>query len=236
MRRKAVAMAVTGLFALGAVCWLGSTDSADAGDRGVTRFRYEVSLTNITRKQIFSPAVIYTHTRRMQPLFTLGQPASEEVAAVAEDALLDPLVARVSASPNVQEVSVITGAEGPILPGETASVVVEASARASRISLIGMLVTTNDAFYALNGSSGPVFGSAEYLLLGYDAGSEANTELCEHIPGPPCGNGGVRVPDGAEGYVHIHSGIHGVGDLLSSEYDWKNPVALLRVRRLGVQE
>ena len=45
----------------------------------------------------------------------------------------------------------------------------------------------------------------------YDAGSEYNSEDCAFIPGPPFGNGGVRDTDGAEGYVQILSGIHGIG-------------------------
>jgi hypothetical protein len=31
----------------------------------------------------------------------------------------------------------------------------------------------------------------------------------------------------------VHAGIHGVGDLQASEYDWRNPVAYVSVRRMG---
>jgi hypothetical protein len=66
----------------------------------------------------------------------------------------------------------------------------------------------------------------------YDAGSEANSEDCDFIPGPPCGNGGVRDTDGAEGYVYIHSGIHGIGGLDPAEFDWLNPVATVKIERV----
>ena len=78
---------------------------------------------------------------------------------------------------------------------------------------------------------------AETLTLrapAYDAGSEINDELCSSIPGPfftECnGPGGGGSPGGGEGFVHIHRGIHGVGDFEPSERDWKNDVAQIRIR------
>ena len=69
------------------------------------------------------------------------------------------------------------------------------------------------------------------MALAYDAGSETNTEDCASIPGPPCGNPGVRDTSNAEGFVHIHSGIHGVGDVTESTYTWDGPVALVEIKR-----
>lgn len=37
---------------------------------------------------------------------------------------------------------------------------------------------------------------------------------------------------GEEGYVHIHAGIHGIGDFMASDRDWRNPVAEITVERL----
>jgi hypothetical protein len=33
-------------------------------------------------------------------------------------------------------------------------------------------------------------------------------------------------------FVHIHAGIHGVGDLQEATHDWRNPVARIAIRRL----
>jgi hypothetical protein len=63
----------------------------------------------------------------------------------------------------------------------------------------------------------------------YDAGSEADTEACAHIPGPPCGNPGARHGDAAEGHVALDGGILGVGDLDPAEWDWRNPVLEVQV-------
>jgi hypothetical protein len=70
--------------------------------------------------------------------------------------------------------------------------------------------------------------------VAYDAGSEVNDELCASIPGPDCGGAGAGSPvGGEEGYVHVHTGIHGIGDLDPSERDWRNPVAMITVTRVG---
>ena len=39
----------------------------------------------------------------------------------------------------------------------------------------------------------------------------------------------MRDTEGAEGFVHIHSGIHGTGDLSPAEWDWQNPVVEIAV-------
>jgi len=194
--------------------------------------RYRVTLTNITKGQIISPAVVATHTQNATPLFELGQPASEELAQVAEDAMLEPLFNALSDSPEVMEVQILRTEAGPIPPGMSASVEIEAPGPFRWVSAVAMLVTTNDVFTAINGVRGPNLGATVIMAPGYDAGSEANTESCDDIPGPPCGNVGARVTDGAEGFVYISSGITGEGDLSPAGYDWRNPVARFEITRM----
>ena len=190
-----------------------------------------VYVTNITQGQILSPVVVVTHRTGAAPLFTPGEPASDELAQVAEDAVLQPLVDKLTASGAYLDVEVITGAGGPIMPGETASVQIQSDASNRLVSLVGMLVSTNDTFVGLSGILRPPFGTQSHYAIAYDAGSEANTEACTDIPGPPCGNGGVRVTEGAEGYVYVSPGISGKGDLPASGYTWLNPAAYVRVSR-----
>jgi len=189
---------------------------------------YEVKITNITQNQILSPVVLITHDSIKDPLFTLGQPASTELSMVAEDAMADALIAAFEADPRVKEVSLVTGVNGPILPGETVTVTVTAG---SYVSAVAMLVTTNDAFFALNGVDGPEDGYVVYLSPAYDSGTEVNNEDGAFIPGPPFGNGGQRATDGAEGYVHIHPGISGIGDLTQDAQGWDNPVAKVEITK-----
>ncbi len=198
---------------------------------------YEITVTNLTRAQIFAPPIAAVHAPSVG-LFTPGEPASDELAVMAEDGNSAPLAELLGSS---SEVYGVATAGGPVLPGQSLTFEVTANGRGGVISVAGMLVTTNDAFFAATNVPAPWFQlrgigfqSALSTVNAYawDAGSEANTELCAEIPGPPCGNGGVRNPDGAEGFVHIHPGIHGIGDLSAANYDWRNPAARVRVVRV----
>lgn len=189
---------------------------------------YEVTITNLTRGQILSPPVIFTHRGGFE-LFTLGQPASAEVAAVAEDGVNGPLETMLAGSPMVFDQE---SAAAPVPPGQSVTLDVRAGAGARYLGAIGMMVVTNDAFFGAQGVALPRRGTVTYRAIGYDAGSEGNSELCAHIPGPPCGSGGVRNTATAEGFVHVHAGVHGTGDLVPAQHDWRNPVVLITITRV----
>ena len=209
--------------------------TALAGDHGDDRWggygggwygghTYTVTITNLTGGQVFSPPVVASHNHRTS-LFTPGQPASDELAQVAEDAYADPLIAALVSSNDVFDVTI-----GPdvIPPGQTMSVDISARGDFPLVSLVGMLVTTNDAFYAVQDQS--IWGGHTYALA-WDAGSEGDSEDCAHIPGPPCGNAFVANDEGAEGFVYVDRGIHGIADLDPAVHDWRNPVALVTIAR-----
>jgi hypothetical protein len=94
------------------------------------------------------------------------------------------------------------------------------------------MLPTNDGFIARDSVQVPQRGSATYYSPGYDAGTELNDELCAYNPGPTCGGGGESPGVVDEDYVHIHRGIHGIGDLNASTYNWRNPVAKITVTRI----
>jgi hypothetical protein len=191
-----------------------------------------VTITNLTKGQIISPPVAVIHRPDFR-LFEPGQPASDELAALAEDGMTGPLTDLLEASSEV--ISYGVAGDG-IMPGQSAEILVDASRSWSELSLAGMLVSSNDAFVGLSGERLPSYlrsGRFTHTLYAgaYDAGSEANTESCDHIPGPPCGSPGNRVTEGAEGYVYVHSGIHGTGGLDPAMWDWNNPVAMITIER-----
>jgi hypothetical protein len=201
--------------------------------------KYEVTVTNLTKGMILSPAVVVYHKPGLEPIFALGKSPSPELAAVAEEANLSPLMSLLSADKDAIQVAILSDAGGPILPGKIGSVVLDAGHffPSGRFSLAGMLVTTNDGFYGLSGADAPSIpassgpdNAASFLVPAYDAGSEANSESCIYIPGPPCGAHNSHDPAAAEGFVHIHEGIHGIGDLDAAEFDWRNPVAKVTIR------
>lgn len=197
------------------------------------RGRYRVTITNLTVGQPFTPAFIVMHTEEFR-LFDAGAAASAGVATIAEEGDTSLAMAETLGQPGVIDVQV-AGA-GPFMPGQSVSVEIEGNSARTRISVIGMLATTNDAFYGLNSErvsgTAPGITPQTFYIPAYDAGSERNTEDCDHIPGPPCNRMGVRVPDGAEGFITIHSGIHGSGDLPRNPFDWKNPVARVMIERI----
>lgn len=115
----------------------------------------------------------------------------------------------------------------PYMAGDTASIPVTLGNGCDYVTIASMAINTNDCFVALN--SVKIGKGEEYYLNGLDSGSEANDELCANIPGPACamdsGNGST---DG-EGFVHVHRGFHGVGNLAAANYDWRNPMARVYV-------
>ena len=196
--------------------------------RAEHRARYEVTITNLTRGQVITPPVVASHVAGFD-LFTLGAPASPELVALAEDGDFGLLLASLGGQPAVYET---VAAAGPILPGTSVTVEISAPGLFRRISAVGMLATSNDAFFSVRDVAVPLLGAVTYEGVAYDAGSENNSESCAFIPGPPCGNPHVRDTTGAEGFVHVHAGIHGGADLVPAQHDWRNPVAQVTIRRV----
>ncbi len=144
------------------------------------------------------------------------------------------------------EVADVADSGGVLLPGATTTVTVEARWGFQQISLAAMLIPTNDAFVALNGvnaPTGPIWGwwlpslpteqTITIFAPAWDAGTEANDESCNSIPGPPsvCGGEGFNISrQGAEGFIHIHRGIQGMMELPHAERGWNNPVAQVVIR------
>jgi hypothetical protein len=185
----------------------------------------EVTVTNITSGQSFTPLLVVSHTKNIA-LFELGQPALEQLAVVAEGGDIGPLDMLLNSLNG--KVGATAATSGLLGPGQSVTIEVRAGGRFDRISLAGMLIPTNDTFVALDGVRASRWEKT-YHVPAYDAGSEYNDELCANIPGPVCGGEGYS-DAGGEGYVHISRGITGFGDLEAASYDWRNPVAEIKVR------
>ena len=195
---------------------------------------YEVTITNLTRDQQFTPILIVSHDESVH-LYELGSPASAELESLAENGDTTPLTVLLTGTPGVLNVATSAGL---LAPGASVTVQVQGGGRFKRLSVASMLIPTNDAFLSVDAADLPR-GKREELVLSapaYDSGTEPNDETCASIPGPSfaeCGGpGGGGAPAGGEGYVHVHAGIHGIGDLDESARDWRNPVARVTVRRV----
>ena len=224
MKRLNVRLAI----ALITVCAILAGPVAYAKDKTT---RYAVTITNITRGQIISPPMVISHNKDFQ-LFILGNlayPATPGLAALAEDADTAVLEDELNASSSVYDYE---KADGVIMPGESVTVEIETKKGYNLLSTAGMLVSTNDAFFAVRGVKARSKGEEAFDAEAYDAGSEFNSESCAKLPGPPCGNPKKRDTADAEGYVFIHAGIHGIGSLNPEESDWRNPVATVMVQKV----
>ena len=190
---------------------------------------YQVTITNLTQAQFFTPILVASHDSG-QPVFQPGQPASPELEAVAEGGDTGPLMTLLDGNEDVYDMAV---SEGLLAPGASVTVTVEGKRDSRYLSLVSMLIPTNDAFVGVSGVKVPRKKNSPATLLvpAYDAGTEVNDESCAHIPGPVCGGEGMSAA-GGEGFVSVHAGIHGTGDLAAHTYDWRNPVAAVTIERM----
>ena len=211
----------------------GTAAAAAESTKNGNREFFEITVTNLSKGQEIAPMIAASHKEGLR-LFILGRPASRPIAVMAEAGDTSPLERRFRSSRRVADIDFTSR---DVRPGQSITMRVQSRGRFDRVSLAGMLIPTNDGFIALNGVQGPI-GSEPLVLRvpAYDAGTEANDELCRNIPGPPkaCGGRGSSKPAPSdEGFVHVHPGIHGEGDLKVSEWDWRNPIAEIVIRRVS---
>lgn len=173
-----------------------------------------IEIQNLTANQPMTPPVISTGITK---LFQVGTQSSEALRLLAEDG-------DASGFENMRPSVKVT--KNLIMPGEKAVFTLNKGSNYTEnfISIVSMLARTNDAFVGVSGeriysplNNKPVFiqaGQTKTLFARvYDAGTEANTESCDHIPAPPCNSPKVRVVEGAEGLVLPHTGLNLTGDL-----------------------
>ncbi|NJO37245.1 MAG: hypothetical protein HC871_06030 [Rhizobiales bacterium] len=108
----------------------------------------EIRIVNITRGQVFSPVIAWSHKRDFGPLFDFGEAASDQLREIAENGDVVPMEALLAGDGDVLDIAIGTG---PIPPGGEETLTLEAAGSARAVSLASMLVNTNDTFFALRG-------------------------------------------------------------------------------------
>lgn len=190
---------------------------------------FDVTITNLTRGQSFTPVLVVSHRPAKHLLFNAGEAASEELSALAEGGATDPLNDMLKEMDGVRNTNTSTAL---LDPGKSVTIQIKARSGRDRVSMAAMLIPTNDAFFSFQNLRLPHGrGQVVDYSPAYDAGTEPNDELCVNIPGPVCGGEGGSPGIGGEGYVHINAGIHGIGDLDPATYDWRNPVVRVVIKR-----
>lgn len=207
----------------------------------------EIQVTNLTQGIYFTPLMVAAHDSDAQ-LFTSGSAASASVQEMAEGGGLTGLTADLTAA---NATFVANPAGGLLAPGAstTTELNTDDAAANTQLSVVAMMLPTNDGFIALNNITIPTeAGTYRYNLNAYDAGTEANDEIRGSgapgvagfpAPGPvdtASGSNGTGITASAEGFVHIHRGVlgdtdstGGVSDIDSTTHRWLNPVARVTV-------
>lgn len=215
---------LTGIFILLAMGSMGSF-SVMASDWN----NYRVTITNATSHHVITPPLIVIHNRHFK-MFEVAEAASEGLVTQAETGDNSVLYNEINGMRGVYDI--ISGS-GVIVYGNKATFDIRAPKNA-KISMTGMLATSNDAFTAITSQPLPK-KSVTYMGTTYDAGSEVNNENCVYIPGPPCAadSGNARAIEGAEGFISIHSGIQGGSDLNPAHLDWRGATSIVSITRIN---
>ncbi len=207
---------------------------------------YRVTITNLTAGQPFSPPVLVTHSKRTD-IFSVGDPASEGIQAIAENGDNGPILAALAQDRNVHQV--VEGS-APIVPandpggtgfGNSVTFEITAQGRARFLSVATMLICTNDGFTGIDSIRLPSHSKTVYSA-GYEARTEINTEDFADIV-PPCqgligvmsddpGTGTSNPALAETGVVIPHAGIVGGVDLLPQVHNWADPVAKIEIERV----
>lgn len=200
---------------------------------------YAVTVTNLTNAQPLSPVAVIGHSSGFR-VFDVGSPASPGLEELAEGGANATLIAEADGDAAV----IVTGSgAAPIGPGGSETVmisVLDSDRFGLLLSVTSMLVNTNDAFTGLNGTAVQALAVGDVMTvnaIAYDAGTEADTEMAIHIPGPAGGGEGFNAArDDQADRVAMHAGVVSQDDGLASsdlseQNRFDNPVARISIER-----
>ena len=207
---------------------------------------YKVTITNLTPGQPLTPPVLLTHSKKTG-IFTLGEAASSEIQAIAENGNSVPLVTAITGDADVHDV--VEGSV-PLVPANnpggtafesSATFMITTRGKAKFLSFASMLICTNDGFTGLD----TIKLSKKKLTVfsvAYDARTESNTEdfldmvpPCQELIGISSLDPGTGMSDpllAEDGIIIPHVGIVGGVDLLPEVHGWSDPVAKIVIERM----
>ena len=195
----------------------------------------EVTVTNITPGAFLTPILAVGHSDEQGNMFEYGSPASAQLQAVAEGGNIEPIAGTFIATDS----QIVKDPNGGLLgPGESTTFKIDH--RYTRLSLIAMILPTNDGFVAANNI---IIREGTQELYAIDAGTEANDEQitgggAPNLPGIPADPSGQAVAEATgiasaaiEGKVDRHPGVSGgEGSALNPQiHGWTGAVAVLAI-------
>ena len=198
----------------------------------VVTFDYRITVKNLTPEQPFSPVTVIAHNFE-SPQFVAGTAASQALELLAEGGSN-------LGFENNAGVSQVVAADSETAPGATE--VLELSFnedQLNHISVLTMLVNTNDAFTGISNFDLTSLENGEKVTFRanvYDAGTEANSEARGTIPGPADGGQGYNPQRNDVNKVHIHPGVISKEDgfaasVLFAKHRFDNPAMSVVIER-----
>ena len=177
-----------------------------------------ITFRNTSVYQPMTPPVVALHNapdaaENPIRLFEVGQPASGDVILIAEDGNFTPLADVATGQISAGTVSAagvaVPEVAGPLMPGDSSSITLQLEAPDQVLSVVSMVVCTNDGFTGVD--SRPLSSEATETFLApiYDAGSETNVQMLNYWV-PPCGgpavDAGGNIGDDENGAITLHPG------------------------------
>ncbi len=195
---------------------------------------YQIRITNLTNAQPLSPPAAVLHDGS-QHWWSVGTAASVALEKLAEGGDASALL---GAMPNNPQ----HASSGVLLPGATETFTLKTMDKMqNRLSVVAMLVNTNDGFSGLNGLElgGLQSGQTRVVFANaYDAGTEMNSEAAGTIPGPAdSGEGFNAMRDDVTSVVTLHPGVVSADDglatsTLGSAEKFDNPILRIEITAL----
>lgn len=232
--------AYTGYFAIGFLLLLLGACGSNSNNRSlpsetmlIPTQSYRITISNLSYAQPMSPVAVILHNNGYRG-WTLGGAASDALEQLAEGG---DNSAFIDAADAILKVS----GEGIIMPGATEDFdLVVNEMPELQLTIVSMLVNTNDAFTGITGADLTQLGVGESQVIElpvYDAGTEANMELMGSIPGPADGGVGYDAMRDDVDYVAGHPGVVGSANgysesVLDESHRFDAPLALLTVTRV----
>lgn len=183
--------------------------SNDDDDDTVTDAEFEVRLTNLTNGQTLSPVAVMMHKSGFNS-FVDGEASSLALELLAEGGDNTDVLGEVQAATQHVASASTAGAVGPgvISPAVTLTVPND-DLGDLQLSVISMLVVTNDAFTGLNATDISNMQTGESRTFNgptWDSGTEANSETAATIPAL-AGEGFNPVRNDLFDRVRFHQGV-----------------------------
>lgn len=202
-----------------------------------TQRSFSVEIKNLTTNQPFSPLAYIAHNTGYHA-WVEGQAASIALEHLAEGGSSHELLAAAQADTAHLQSGALAA---PLGAGNSVNVRINVdNASQARLSLVTMLVNTNDAYSGIDALDIGSLTLGETVVVrapAWDAGSEANTETAGSIPGPADnGEGFNAARDDVLNAVTIHAGVISEDDgllesVLNQSHRFDNPVAQFTITR-----